>query len=124
MSLSARLVRLCVVALLGSVPLAGACRDTESDEAQFRPSTAGLTVPPPKEVLRLPKKAGSYRFAALGDMGRGDKWQYDVSKQMQAFREEFPFEFVVMLGDNIYDGSTADDYRRKFEEPYKPFLDE
>ena len=28
-----------------------------------------------------------------------------------------------MLGDNIYDGATADDYRRKFELPYKPLLD-
>jgi 3',5'-cyclic AMP phosphodiesterase CpdA len=42
---------------------------------------------------------------------------------MQAFREEFPFDFVVMLGDNIYDGATPDDYHRKFELPYKPFLD-
>ena len=62
----------------------------EADEAQFQPSTPALTVPPPKEVLRLPKKPGSYRFAALGDMGRGDKWQHDVSKQMQAFREGVP----------------------------------
>jgi predicted phosphodiesterase len=46
-----------------------------------------------------------------------------VSKQMQAFREEFPFDFVIMLGDNIYDSATPEDYRRKFELPYKPFLD-
>ena len=124
MSLSARLLRLSIVALLGSLPLVGACQDSESDEAQFRPSTPALTVPPPKEVLRLPKKVGSYKFAALGDMGRGDKWQYDVSKQMQAFHEEFPFDFVVMLGDNIYDGATPDDYHRKFELPYKPFLED
>jgi 3',5'-cyclic AMP phosphodiesterase CpdA len=57
-------------------------------------------------------------------MGRGDKWQYDVAKQMEAFRQEFPFAFVLMLGDNIYGTSTAEDYRRKFEQPYKPFLDD
>jgi hypothetical protein len=27
-----------------------------------------------------------------------------------------------MLGDNVYDGGTAEDYRRKFELPYKLFL--
>jgi Predicted phosphohydrolases len=43
---------------------------------------------------------------------------------MQAFRKEFPFDFVIMLGDNIYDGATADDYHRKFEVPYKEFLDD
>src|SRR4051812_42751439 len=110
------------VALAVLLGAGGCARDDESAEAQFHPSTPTLTVPPPKEVLRLPKKPGSYRFAALGDMGRGDKWQYDVSKQMQAFREEFPFDFVLMLGDNIYDGATPDDYPRKFELPYEPFL--
>ena len=40
---------------------------------------------------------------------------------MAAFRERFPFEFVLMLGDNIYEGpATREDYRRKFEEPYRP----
>ena len=42
---------------------------------------------------------------------------------MQAFREEFEYDFVLMLGDNVYDGATPDDYRRKFELPYKPLLD-
>ncbi len=124
MSLLARLVRVSTAALLALAPLTAACGDPERDEAQFHPSAPALTVPPPKEVLRLPKKPGSYRFAALGDMGRGDRWQYDVSKQMQAFHDEFPFDFVIMLGDNIYDGATTDDYHRKFELPYKPFLDE
>ena len=44
---------------------------------------------------------------------------------MLRFRESFPFEFVLMLGDNIYEGpATPDDYRRKFEEPYRALLDE
>jgi predicted phosphodiesterase len=110
--------------LFAATTLVVGCQDREENEAQFQPSAPALTVPPPKEVLRLPKKPGSYRFAALGDMGRGDKWQHDVSRQMQAFREEFPFDFVVMLGDNIYDGATAEDYRLKFEAPYKPFLED
>ena len=116
--------RLTVAALLAVTPLIGSCSDPEASEAQFRPSAPSLTVPPAKEVLRLPKKPGSFRFAALGDMGRGDKWQYDVAKQMEAFRKEFEFDFVIMLGDNIYEGTTPDDYKKKFELPYKPFLDD
>ena len=29
-----------------------------------------------------------------------------------------------MLGDNVYDGGTPEDYRAKFELPYKPLLDD
>jgi hypothetical protein len=43
---------------------------------------------------------------------------------MEAFREAFEFSFVVMLGDNVYDGGTPEDYRLKFELPYKTFLEE
>jgi hypothetical protein len=78
----------------------------------------------PAEVLRLPKKTGSVRFAAIGDAGRGDQAQYEVSAQMQAFRKVFPFDFVLLLGDNVYDGGTPEDYRQKFELPYKPLLDD
>ena len=42
---------------------------------------------------------------------------------MIAWREKFPFEFVLMLGDNIYDSHTPRDYETKFEEPYRPLLD-
>jgi hypothetical protein len=80
-------------------------------------------VKPPAESLRLPRKPGSVRFAAIGDSGRGDQPQYEVSAQMQAFRRVFPYDFVVMLGDNIYDSWTPDDYRQKFERPYKPLLE-
>ena len=81
------------------------------------------SAPPAKEVLTLPKRPGSIRFAAIGDAGRGDKRQYEVAAQMAAFHDEFEFRFVVMLGDNVYDGGTPEDYRQKFELPYKPFLD-
>ena len=30
---------------------------------------------------------------------------------------------MLMAGDNVYDGGTPEDYRLKFELPYKPFLD-
>jgi hypothetical protein len=73
--------------------------------------------------LKLPLKPKSIRFAAIGDNGTGTKEQYDVAAQMARFHERFPFEFVVMLGDNIYGGQTAADFKAKFENPYKPLLD-
>ena len=47
------------------------------------------------------------RFAVIGDSGRGDQPQNDVAAQMVAWREQFPFDLVLMLGDNIYDRHTA-----------------
>ncbi len=73
--------------------------------------------------LKLPLKAKSVRFAAIGDNGTGTKEQYDVAAQMERFHQRFPFDFVVMLGDNIYGGQTAADFKLKFEDPYKPLLD-
>ena len=73
--------------------------------------------------LTLPMRSGSVRFAAIGDMGTGKPPQYEVAAQMNAFRRVFPFEFVIMLGDNLYGGNRPRDYLYKFEVPYKPLLD-
>jgi hypothetical protein len=73
--------------------------------------------------LALPLAPGSVRFAVIGDSGRGDRWQQEVADQMVAWRERFPFTFVLMLGDNIYGTSTPRDYQLKFERPYKALLD-
>jgi hypothetical protein len=106
--------------------LTGGCKRNEpAPRQQTSAITAAppVAVPPPAELLRLPKKPGSVRFAAIGDSGRGDQPQYQISAQMQAYRAVFPYDFVVMLGDNIYDSWTPEDYRQKFELPYKPLLD-
>jgi 3',5'-cyclic AMP phosphodiesterase CpdA len=75
------------------------------------------------KVVALPLKPKSVRFAAFGDNGTGGQEQYDVAQQMVRQRANFPFDFVLMLGDNIYGSDTAADFRRKFEDPYKPMLD-
>ena len=73
--------------------------------------------------LALPNKTSSVRFAVIGDAGRGDPPQHEVAQQMVAWRTKFEFDFVLMLGDNIYDRHTPEDYAAKFERPYKPQLD-
>ncbi|MEO7191187.1 MAG: metallophosphoesterase [Vicinamibacterales bacterium] len=74
--------------------------------------------------LALPKKLGSVRFAVMGDVGRGDQAQYETGAQMARWHEQFPFDFVLMLGDNLYGSGTPDDYGLRFERPYKALLDE
>ena len=81
-----------------------------------------MLSPSPGE-LALPRKDGSVRFAVIGDSGRGDQAQHEIARQMIAWREKFPFDFVVMLGDNIYPPHGPDDYVTKFEEPYRALLD-
>lgn len=76
----------------------------------------------PVEV-HLPLADKSTRFAIIGDNGNASRAQYDVAAQMERYREVVHFDFVLMLGDNLYGGKSATDYRNKFELPYKPLLD-
>ena len=76
------------------------------------------------ETLTLPNSPNSVKFAVIGDSGRGNKPQRDVAEQMARYHERFAFPFTIMLGDNLYEGAaTPEDYRAKFEEPYKALLD-
>jgi len=75
------------------------------------------------QEVTLPLKKDSVRFAAIGDMGNGGKEQYAVAGQMVAYRSKFPFDFVLMLGDNLIGSKDPIDYQNKFELPYKPLLD-
>jgi hypothetical protein len=85
-----------------------------------KPAASAASVP--AAALRLPLKANSVRVAIIGDSGTGKKAQYDVSKQMMRFREAVGFDTVLMLGDNIYGGQSAADFKKKFEDPYQPLL--
>lgn len=99
------------------------CRGSELDPAAVRQtSTMVRALTPSPGALALPLRDGSVRFAVIGDSGRGDTPQHEVARQMVTWRTRFPFDFVVMLGDNIYGPHRADDYTRKFEEPYAPLL--
>ncbi|MEO5761793.1 MAG: metallophosphoesterase [Vicinamibacteria bacterium] len=73
--------------------------------------------------IKLPMKAGSLRFAVMGDTGRGDRGQYEMAAQMVKVWKEYPFETMIMVGDNIYGGDSPSEMTRKFETPYKPLID-
>jgi 3',5'-cyclic AMP phosphodiesterase CpdA len=83
----------------------------------------GFAIVAAGQQLTLPLKDGSTRFAVIGDSGTGGGAQKKVAEQIMAVHKTYPFEFTLMLGDNLYGGEGANDYRKKFEEPYKPLLD-
>ena len=70
----------------------------------------------------LLNKAGSLKFAAMGDNGTGDTAQYEVGRQMAIAHTKFPYDLVIMLGDNMYGGQSPSDFVKKFEQPYAPLL--
>src|SRR5258708_34776642 len=68
----------------------------------------------PAPELKLPLAANSVRFVVIGDSGTGDRPQYEVGEQMARYHASFPFDFVLMMGDNIYGSRTPAHLKRKF----------
>jgi hypothetical protein len=73
--------------------------------------------------VSLPTRPDSVRFAIIGDTGSGTEKQQQIADMMVRYRQIFPFEFVLMMGDNLYGGETTKDYDKKFESVYKVLLD-
>ena len=80
------------------------------------------TLAPSGEQFVSAVAAGPVRFAVIGDMGTGKAPQYEVGAQLAAVRTTFPFEFVIMLGDNMYGSQKPKDFVAKFEQPYAALL--
>jgi len=75
------------------------------------------------QELRLPNKEGSAKFAIIGDSGEPSTGQRAVARQLDAWRGRFPFEFILMTGDNLYGPERPKDYETKFSIPYKALID-
>ena len=84
-----------------------------------------LTCPSlaPAQDLRLPNKPGSLKFAVIGDSGQPGGGQTAIAGQMTKWRARFPFELVLMTGDNLYGSEKPRDYESKFAAPYKALID-
>lgn len=85
---------------------------------------AGLPCRTWAQELAFPLKQDSVRFAVIGDSGAGNQKQYELAALMAQLRTKFRFDFVIMLGDNIYGSNKASDFEKKFERPYKALLDD
>ena len=73
--------------------------------------------------LTLPNEKDSVHFAVIGDSGTGGSGQRQVAATLTAMRASFPFDIVLMTGDNLYGDEGKRDYANKFEIPYKALLD-
>jgi hypothetical protein len=105
-------------AILWAVTAAGS-----SQQSTPAAQTAVNSSPQSSLDVRLPLQDKSIRFAVIGDSGTGETPQYDVAKLLELYREKVGFDFIIMLGDNIYGGHHPKDFVQKFEQPYKPLLD-
>ena len=74
--------------------------------------------------LTLPLAKDSVRFVVIGDTGTGTEKQEQLASIMVRYKQVFPFEFVLMMGDNMYGGENPQDFKTKFENIYKPLLDD
>ena len=75
------------------------------------------------QTITLPLRKNSVRFAAIGDVGTGDKSEYDLASIVIKSQAKSRFSFVILLGDNIYGSERPQDFDNKFTTPYKPLLD-
>ena len=103
--------------------LAGLTGDVYSQNLPASTSKGSARASSPVK-LTLPLREGSLRFAVIGDTGTGTEKQQQLADVMLKYRAVFPFEFVLMMGDNMYGEESALDYKAKFENVYKKLLDD
>lgn len=92
--------------------------------AQKPAANHGNTAPTSAVKLTLPNKDNSVRFVVIGDTGTGTDKQHELAQVMMRYRQVYPFEFVLMMGDNMYGSEKTVDYKAKFEDVYRPLLDQ
>ena len=84
----------------------------------------GPAAQAPRLPIRSRTSPARYRFGVVGDTGTGEQPEYQVAALLAQYRRHRPFDFVIMLGDNMYGSqSSAADFEQKFEEPFKTLLD-
>lgn len=110
-----RIITSLVLTFLLTLPIAN---------AQKPAANHGNTAPTPAAKLTLPNKDKSVRFVVIGDTGTGTEQQHELAQVMMRYRQAFPFEFVLMMGDNMYGSEKTGDYKKKFEDVYRPLLDQ
>lgn len=104
-------------------------RAVTSEATNAAVSVAASSVPKAAPVtveaapVNFPLQPNSVRFGVIGDSGTGSSAQYEIGREMETIHQATNFDFVIMLGDNLYGGHSTGDFADKFERPYKPLLD-
>jgi hypothetical protein len=115
--------------LLGGYPSIPRATDVHNarllEHAPGLGQAATVAVPPrqPAATTALPNRPEALKFCVLGDFGTGERSQYELAEQMATLRQKFPFQLVTLVGDNLYGSERPQDFKKKFETPYKALLD-
>ncbi len=72
-----------------------------------------------KGIAQVP---AAVSFAVIGDSGSGEPPQFAIARRMMIEREKTPYDFVIMLGDNIYGLGHPKYFKPRFEDPYRELL--
>jgi len=100
-----------------------AAQPAQGGAAPATKAAQGTPAPAADVDLKLPNKKGTVKFGVIGDNGTGEREQYAIGEQLAKWQMAFPYDFVIMLGDNMYGSQNPSDFLRKFERPYKALLD-
>ena len=106
--------------LLGALFLGSLVAAVPRSSAAPQPAAPKSAAP---LALTMPDKPESLKFAVLGDFGTGSRQQYQLAEVMARVHGQFPFDLVILVGDNLYGSERPQDFAKKFEIPYKPLLD-
>src|SRR5688572_21729346 len=98
----ARAALLCAGWLL-AIP---ACTDRSRSAA---PTTLHVVVGDDEPPFAL--RPVSLKFAVIGDSGQWSRAQRETASQLVMQRDKFPFNFVLMLGDNNYGDGSPESYK-------------
>ena len=71
-----------------------------------------------------PLDSRPFRFVAFGDSGTGSTAQLDVRNRIDNLRAVKYVDFVLGLGDLVYERGEAADFNPKLFTPYSTFMDE
>lgn len=109
-----------------AIPSKGGGGSVAETQGENSPVATAVSSPPAASTVKLtlPLKDGSVRFMVVGDTGTGSEQQKELADLMLRYRTAFPFEFVLMMGDNMYGGEKPEDFKAKFEDVYKKLLDD
>ena len=109
-----------VVSLWSVLILAAAAQAITSQQPAPAPAATAMSA---ASEVQPPIGKDSVKFLVIGDSGTGDRAQTEVGAQMWKSHAQFPYDFAIMLGDNMYGSERPQDYVSKFERPFKALLD-
>ncbi|NET77151.1 metallophosphoesterase [Okeania hirsuta] len=103
---------------LSSISVVGICSKIVKIINFFSPTNA-VTLNNSSSVQTNP----IFRFVSVADTGAGGKDQFAVAEAMGRYFLKYPFDFVILGGDNIYEDGEIEKIEDVFEKPYKFLLE-